>query len=49
MFRWGKKHESRKINLKPLSFREAVSDILKVEPEPKQKPTPKARKGKRAL
>jgi hypothetical protein len=39
-----------KLSLRPLGFKEAVSDILKVKPEPKAKPQPKpkARRKERA-
>lgn len=35
-----------KLSLRPLGFKEAVADLLKVKPEPKEKPKRKARKPK---
>ena len=37
---------NRKLSLNPLSFKEAVSDILKVKPEPKEKATVRRKKKK---
>jgi len=37
------KKERGKISLNPLKFREAVSDILKVKPEPKKAKAPRKR------
>ena len=39
-------NSDKKLSLKPLSFKEAVSDILKVKPEPKKKPQTKKRASK---
>lgn len=36
------KRMGKNLSLRPLKFREAVSDILKVKPEPRPKPTHKA-------
>jgi hypothetical protein len=38
--------QNRKLSLAPLQFKEAVSDLLKVKPEPKARP-PKTRKDKK--
>jgi len=38
------KNRTTKLSLSPLSFDEAVTDLLKVKPEPKKKPKPKAKK-----
>jgi hypothetical protein len=38
------KQAGRKISLNPLSFKEAVTDLLKIKPERKQKPKPKAKR-----
>jgi hypothetical protein len=40
--------KAKTISLNPLTFKEAVSDLLKVKPEPKEKPKPKARRPKAA-
>ena len=37
------KKSSRTLSLAPLTFREAVSDLLKIKPEPKNKPKVKQR------
>jgi hypothetical protein len=39
-----------RLTLRPLSFEEAVSDLLKIKPEPKQErePKPKAKRKRKA-
>ena len=41
-----REHETTKnsLSLAPLKFKEAVSDLLKIKPEPKRKPKPKAKR-----
>jgi len=38
-----KKGKGKKISLKPFEFDEAVSDLLKVKPEPEAKSEPKTK------
>lgn len=42
------KDRKKKLSLDPLTFKEAVSDLLKIKPEPKlkQKPKPKEKRKK---
>ena len=40
--------KSKLISLHPLKFNEAIQDVLKVKPEPKDKPKRKPRKSKAA-
>jgi hypothetical protein len=39
---------NNKLSLHPLSFKEAVSDLLKVKPQPKPKPKAKAKRKRKA-
>lgn len=36
--------DKKKLSLAPLTFEEAVSDLLKAKPEPKKKAKPKAKR-----
>jgi hypothetical protein len=38
------REKKARLSLAPLKFKEAVSDLLKIKPEAKQQPNPKAKR-----